>query len=261
MIYFDLDNFKNVNDNYGHATGDKVLLQVVDIVKSIIRSSDIFARWGGGEFILLLPNTNLNEVTKISERIRYEIENLEINKSLGVTASVGCSQWKTMEYIESWFSRTDKALYTSKNTGKNKVTSNDHNSEKNILVKVKWDKSWNSGNSIIDSEHEKILERCNLIIESSLRKDSFVETLRNLDVFIEDMNQHFSDEIKILRKTNYPNTDKHELIHSALIRKSKEICKRMELEEITSIELFVFLLEVVVEGHFRNEDVKYFKYL
>lgn len=141
MIYFDLDHFKNVNDTYGHATGDKVLLQVVDIVKSIIRESDIFARWGGDEFILLLPHADLRQAIEVSERIRYAIENLEINKSLGVTASLGCSQWKIMEYIESWFSRTDKALYASKNSGKNKVTSNDHNSEKNILVKVKWDKS------------------------------------------------------------------------------------------------------------------------
>lgn len=88
-----------------------------------------------------------------------------------------------------------------------------------------------------------------------------VETIRNLDAFLEDMEQHFSDEIKILKEINYPYVNRHERIHNTLIKRSKEVCKRMELEEITSIELFVFLLEVVVEGHFRNADVNYFKYL
>ncbi|MGB3368736.1 MAG: diguanylate cyclase, partial [Acidaminobacteraceae bacterium] len=209
MIYFDLDHFKNVNDTYGHSTGDKVLLNVVDIVKTIIRTEDVFSRWGGDEFILLLPRTELKEAANISERIRMEIENLEISRSLNVTASLGCSEWKKSEYMGSWFSRTDKALYMSKKTGKNKVTISNHESEKDILIKVKWDNAWNCGNTIIDQEHKKILDTCNSIIESSLVKSSFNETIRNIGIFLEEIEEHFSNEIAILKKNDYPYVNEH----------------------------------------------------
>jgi len=101
MIYFDLDHFKYVNDNYGHSTGDEVLLEVVKQVKTIIRAEEVFARWGGDEFILLLPNTKLEGAEHVAERIRREIESLDISKAYDVTASLGYSEWKTKEYIES----------------------------------------------------------------------------------------------------------------------------------------------------------------
>jgi len=261
MIYFDLDHFKNVNDTYGHSAGDKVLISVVDIVKTVVRTEDVFSRWGGDEFILLLPRTGLNEAANISERIRTEIENLEISRSLNVTASVGCSEWKKSEYLDSWFSRTDKALYISKDTGKNKVTISNHETEKDILIKVKWDNAWNCGNSIIDKEHRKILDTCNSIIESSLVKSSFNETIRNIEVFLQEIEQHFSNEMAILKKIDYPDVNEHAQIHGVLLNKSKDIYEKMLHEDITSVELFIFLLNDVVDGHFRDEDVKYFKYI
>lgn len=261
MIYFDLDHFKNVNDTYGHSTGDKVLLNVVEIVKTVIRNEDVFSRWGGDEFIILLPHTDLIEASNISERICNQIENLEISKSLGVTASAGCSQWKNHEYMESWFSRTDKALYNSKNTGKNKVTISNHETEKDILLKVKWKNSWNCNNNIINDEHRKILDTCNSIIESSLDKNSINETIRSIEVFIKEIEMHFSNEMAILKSIDYPDAEIHAKIHGKLIKQSKIIYDKMLNEEITSSELFNFLLKDVIDGHFRDEDVKYFKYI
>ncbi len=261
MIYFDLDHFKTVNDSYGHAKGDRVLLEVVECVKKIIRNEDVFSRWGGDEFILLMPHTALNEAKNVSERIRKDIQNLKISQSLGVTASVGCSQWTDREYLESWFSRTDKALYKSKNTGKNKVTVNDHTIEKDILVKINWDNALNSGHPVIDEEHKNLLARCNVIIESSLSKSSFNETLRNVDAFLHEIEQHFSSEIEILREVNYPAVSEHMAIHEALLNRAKEVYEKTLNEEITSVELFTFLLDTVLEGHLRLEDVKYFEYI
>lgn len=261
MIYFDLDRFKYVNDVYGHAAGDEVLLEVVSKVKSIIRLEDIFSRWGGDEFILLLPNTNLEGAILLSNRIRSEIESLEINKSYGVTASVGCSEWKQKEYFQSWFIRTDQALYLSKNEGKNKVTASDHNVEENILCKIDWNDSSNSGCSIIDDEHKMILERCNLIVESALEQSSFDETIRNVEMLILEMEQHFKDEIQILIEAGYPDVDKHQRIHDALMNKTQKLFQKTVQRDVTAVEFFSFLLLTVVEGHFKNEDTKYFQYL
>ncbi|MBF4694936.1 diguanylate cyclase domain-containing protein [Fusibacter ferrireducens] len=261
MIYFDLDHFKKVNDVHGHSAGDEVLLEVVAKVKSIIRLGDIFARWGGDEFIILLPNINLSGAQAIAERIRREIEALDINKSYGVTASVGYSEWKNKEYIESWFIRTDQALYTSKNTGKNKITASDHNKEKNILVRAEWDETSNSGCKTIDDEHRAIVARCNRIVESALEQSSFDETIRNVENVILEMEQHFKDEIEILNRVGYPQVEKHKKIHAALLSRTNVIFKKTIQRDITAVEFFSFLLITVVEGHFKNEDVKYFPYI
>ncbi len=261
MIYFDLDHFKNVNDVYGHSAGDEVLLEMVSVVKSIIRLEDVFSRWGGDEFILLLPSTDLKGAKFVADRIRSEIESLEISKAYGVTASVGYSQWKPKEYLESWFLRTDQALYISKNTGKNKVTVSDHELEKNILVRVDWDETTNSGCAIIDDEHKAILKRCNVIVESALEQSSFDETIRNVEVLLLEMEQHFKDEIQILKDIDFPDVENHQKIHDALMKKTNVIFQKTIQRDITAVEFFTFLLLTVVEGHFKNEDVKYFQYL
>lgn len=261
MIFFDLDHFKHVNDVYGHSAGDDVLLEVVKKIKSIIRSEDVFARWGGDEFILLLPNTNLESAKFISERIRNEIESLEINKAYDVTASIGCSQWKPKEYIESWFLRTDQALYDSKNSGKNKVTVSDYHVEKNILSRMDWDETTNSGSSMIDDEHKAILERCNVIVETALEQSSFDETLRHVEQLLIEMQQHFDDEIKLLYEVNYPDVESHTRIHEGLLNQTRKILQKTIQREISAVEFFTFLVLTVVEGHFKNEDVKYFEYI
>lgn len=261
MVYFDLDHFKEVNDNYGHFTGDKVLLEVVDIVKKIIRYEDVFSRWGGDEFILLLPHTDLKGAALISERIREGIESNELNQKYGVTASVGCSQWVECEYMESWFSRTDKALYTSKNTGKNKVTVNDHLKEVRILVKMQWNTDWNSGHDGIDREHQMLLDRCNSIIERSLSHSNFNETVRNVEAFIHEMEIHFKNEIEILQSCAYPDVETHIRIHEQLIEQSKEVLQNTIDERITTLELMDFLIGVVMQEHIQEEDRKYFNCL
>lgn len=216
---------------------------------------------GGDEFIILLPHTDLEAATMISERIRYGIENLEISLSLGVTSSVGCSQWIPLEYAESWFSRTDNALYRAKNTGKNKVVVSSGDIEKEILVRVNWDDTWISNHPIIDAEHKELLARCNAIIETSLNKDFFDETLRNVSAFIQEIAQHFNDEIEILRTVNYPYVEEHIRIHNAILEQSKELYLKTVQRDITPNELFHFLLTKVMKGHINTEDVSYRKYL
>ena len=210
---------------------------------------------------MLLPNTNLESAIFVSERIRTEIEFLEINRDYGVTASVGCSQWKPKEYIQSWFLRTDQALYDSKNLGKNKVTVSDYNEEKNVLIRIDWDETTNSGCSMIDDEHKAILERCNLIVETALEQTSFDETLRNVEQLLVEMQQHFDDEIRILCEVNYPEVEKHQFIHEELLNQTKTVLQKTIKREISAVEFVTFLLYTVVEGHFKNEDVKYFEYI
>jgi polar amino acid transport system substrate-binding protein len=127
LIMIDVDNFKQINDNYGHKIGDLVLINLASILISQIRKSDIICRFGGEEFIILLPQTNLEGAALMAEKIRTHIErsNLPLANSgqLNFTVSLGVSQVNILadKNIEDCIKRSDDALYDAKNSGKNKV--------------------------------------------------------------------------------------------------------------------------------------------
>ena len=127
VITFDIDHFKKINDTYGHAAGDFVLIELVKTVSNnVIREGDFFSRSGGEEFTLLLLGSNLKQATDVAERIRSTIEQFKFefdSKVLPITVSLGVSQKTESDTIwEEIFERADAALYESKNSGRNKVT-------------------------------------------------------------------------------------------------------------------------------------------
>jgi two-component system, cell cycle response regulator len=127
IIVFDLDHFKKINDGFGHPGGDYVLKELGRIVGSnLIRSSDFFARYGGEEFVLILSGTPLKTAVEIAERIRLTIQNTSFiydHKKIPVTISLGVAlRSPTETEWASLFDRADKALYQSKQTGRNKLT-------------------------------------------------------------------------------------------------------------------------------------------
>jgi diguanylate cyclase (GGDEF)-like protein len=119
----DLDRFKQVNDNLGHAEGDRVLKKVADTFKSMVRSTDLLVRMGGDEFFLVLPETALDSARVLAERLCRAIDDLAIysapNQKLGV--SIGLSQWQPGMTIEQWLQNTDELLYQAKGNGRSQV--------------------------------------------------------------------------------------------------------------------------------------------
>lgn len=121
LIMFDIDNFKEVNDNFGHDTGDKVLIKITDIVGMTIRTTDIFARWGGDEFMILVPNTDLDSTIKLAERLRRKIAQYEFEDVGRVTCSFGVTELKQDNNFNIFTKRVDNALYKAKEKGRNQV--------------------------------------------------------------------------------------------------------------------------------------------
>lgn len=121
LIFFDIDHFKNINDTYGHQVGDYILQDLSDAVKRNIRKADIFARWGGEEFILLLPQTGKQESLYIAEKIRSRIESLRFDPVGVVTCSFGISELKKDDTVEPFIARADEALYRAKRSGRNRI--------------------------------------------------------------------------------------------------------------------------------------------
>lgn len=122
FVMIDLDNFKKVNDDYGHNVGDQVLKDISSLISRNIRKTDTFARWGGEEFILMLPDSDSYSAYKISERLRLLVENHIFKDAGNLTVSIGISELTECHSLIGTIAQVDKALYKSKLDGRNKVS-------------------------------------------------------------------------------------------------------------------------------------------
>ncbi len=120
LILFDIDHFKKVNDVYGHLVGDDVLRTLSNQVKSLIRNSDFFARWGGEEFILLINETSLEETYNLAEKIRIGISEYKFDTVEQITISLGVTSYLHQDNEDTLIKRADDALYEAKGSGRNR---------------------------------------------------------------------------------------------------------------------------------------------
>ncbi|RMA97715.1 GGDEF domain-containing protein [Hydrogenothermus marinus] len=121
LIVFDIDHFKKINDTYGHKVGDEVLKALAKLVRKKVRKTDFVARWGGEEFVILAPETDLEGAKKLAEKIRQAVENYEFPTVKKVTISLGVAQLKEDDTPDDFIVRADKALYKAKEGGRNQV--------------------------------------------------------------------------------------------------------------------------------------------
>lgn len=125
LLLADIDYFKQYNDTYGHATGDKVLIKAADIMKKNVYKNDIVCRWGGEEFLILLLNKTYEEALKTAEQIRQNIEaaaiKLDESSEVNITITIGVAEYKEEESFDECISKADRALYEGKELGRNRV--------------------------------------------------------------------------------------------------------------------------------------------
>ncbi|AFZ47117.1 response regulator receiver modulated diguanylate cyclase [Cyanobacterium stanieri PCC 7202] len=125
MIIFDIDHFKNINDNYGHPVGDIAIKLVAQKCQQSIRGEDLCARWGGEEFIVVVSDTLIDAAKRVANRIRREIASISLpidDHNFKITVSVGIAQYQENDKsLDQIVSRADKALYRAKNNGRNQV--------------------------------------------------------------------------------------------------------------------------------------------
>jgi len=121
VILLDIDWFKKINDNYGHQTGDEVLIDLADILKDNARKTDCVSRWGGEEFLIVVCESDIDEAFNLAEKLRIKIQNYRFPSIGKVTISGGVAQYVEGETASQLISRADNALYAAKNSGRNRV--------------------------------------------------------------------------------------------------------------------------------------------
>lgn len=121
IVLFDIDHFKSINDRYGHHTGDRVLVALIQLVRRNLRNTDVLVRWGGEEFVVMMPHCGLTEAAGQAENLRALVAAWPFPVVGTVTASFGVGELKPYETLEASFQRVDQAMYTAKSAGRNRV--------------------------------------------------------------------------------------------------------------------------------------------
>jgi len=121
VILFDIDHFKNINDTYGHNVGDSVLIELTYMIKNLLRDNDIFVRWGGEEFVVVLQVASLLDASKLASRLRKNLEEHPFLHVGRVTCSFGVTEFRDGDTQMILLERADEALYEAKDNGRNRV--------------------------------------------------------------------------------------------------------------------------------------------
>ena len=265
LLCLDLDHFKKVNDTWGHNIGDEILKQTVNVVKNNIRSADVLVRFGGEEFVVLMPQTSLQNAIVVGEKIRTAIATTIHPIAGSVTVSIGVAQKNYNEKFDSWYKRGDEALYKAKKTGRNKVivaTAIVENENPVLALTIGWRQEWESGNSEIDSQHKKLLEIANDLFENIMvSKADMTIIMDKVEIILTEIKTHFAAEEVILKKINYNNFDEHVTLHHELYEKALILKQDYVSGKAKTSKLIAYILDDVVLEHMLSEDQKFFPYL
>jgi diguanylate cyclase (GGDEF)-like protein/hemerythrin-like metal-binding protein len=266
LLLLDIDHFKRINDTFGHPVGDQVLREVASRIRSAIRLSDSLTRWGGEEFIVLMPNTGLSSATTLAERIREAISTYEFEGIGPVTASLGVADYLPSESREEWLDRADRAMYRAKDQGRNRVEADLARSEsrpatehlEGSFLKLVWSGSYCCGQPLIDAQHEHLFHLANDLLDGVLSGRPADEISGLVKALLASVVQHFQDEEEILRGIKFSGLTEHAKKHASLIHRALELEGAFQAGTLSLGSLFQFLAHDVVASHMLNADREFF---
>ena len=262
LIILDLDHFKQVNDIWGHPVGDEVLKKTADLTQSIVRKSDILARFGGEEFVIFMPKTDIHVALVVAEKIRQAMEKTHYPLVGGITASFGVAARKKNETFYNWYKRADEALYSAKKGGRNLVICSNQNEDVSVAsVNLSWKCDWESGHKQIDEQHQELVKQGDLLIHMSLSNAGYEKILHQLEIVLNHIVEHFKSEEQILMDIGYPDYETHATIHKNLVQQALKLKENYQNGELKSSAFFSFIVDEIVIGHMIEKDKEFFPYI
>lgn len=269
LIFIDIDHFKQVNDSHGHGVGDQVLQGFCDIARQTMRATDLLGRWGGEEFLLLLPNNGLTSARLLAERLREALSSHQFPGVGRVTASFGVAQCQPGEGWADWLVRADAALYRAKSGGRNRVEadlvadSGEDDAEKLDVgfVRLVWRKAYESGHRVIDSQHRELFEQANCLLSALINGYPPDQTRPLIQELMGNVAAHFRYEEGVFRACGFTGANEHAGVHRELMARSVVLAQKYEAGDLHLGELFHFLAYDVVAKHILSEDRRFFPFL
>ncbi|MFO0551824.1 MAG: diguanylate cyclase [Polyangiaceae bacterium] len=265
LMLFDIDFFKRVNDTFGHAAGDSVLREVVEVASSSIRPSDTLFRWGGEEFAVLLA-VGYRGAARAAERVRAAIAARAFAVVGRVTVSIGVAERLSNEALPEWFARLDESLYAAKRGGRDRVIVDRRGASDlampSIPLRLEWQESYECGEPTIDREHQALFEqvgRVLALIGGPMRTEKTLEPVRaEIRALRSTIEEHFTHEEALLAAHRYPDLRAHARAHAGLLRRAAYLEAKADRGEVSFGEVVEFLALDVVTRHLLNVDRAYF---
>lgn len=269
LLLLDLDLFKRINDDFGHAKGDQVLQQVADCIRGELRKSDSLTRWGGEEFMILMPDTGMSSAIVLAERVRANIAAHSFDGLFNMTASIGVAEFVAPENAAQWAARADAAMYRAKHGGRNRVEADCSEraaqsiaeSRRTGFVRLIWRDRFCSGNRRIDVQHRGLFEICNKLLATIMSARPDDEVGAAIDLLMRDIVTHFRDEEDLLRSVGYPLAEQHMSLHDELMHSATELVARFRSGTMDIDALYQFLVRDLVANHILQDDRAFFPYL
>ncbi len=266
LILMDIDHFKLVNDGYGHLIGDAVLRELVRVVGANIRAADLLFRWGGEEFVVLVPAGGYRAAERLGENLRHKIEKHAFPSVGSVTVSVGVAEHSGAESAAAWFQRLDEALYSAKREGRNRlVVDRRGNSDewaadsRKSTLRLVWQEGYECGQPLIDSQHRRLFDLANaLIVAASGQAPAPAACEAALDLLLRHIAGHFADEEALLAEHHYLHLKGHRRAHAKLLADAAELRARASTNSVHLGELVEFLANDVVSKHLLTADRDFF---
>ena len=257
-ILIDLDHFKEVNDHFGHALGDAVLKDFVKIARASVRDTDILGRWGGEEFIVVLPMSGLDEAAAIAERLRARVRGNLFPGGVRITVSIGVAVCLSTDSWTDWVMRADMALYRAQASGRDnvKIEGVEFAPEGTRVSHLIWREGFTSGDPAIDSQHRALFDQANalLALGSVPHKPEVIAAVR---AFLVDEVAHFADEERIVEAADYEGAHDHARIHRELLARAEDLLARYGNDEIAASGVLDFVVHELFANHILTEDIRF----
>lgn len=253
LIMFDIDHFKSINDRWGHQAGDRVLIEMAQRVRASLRAVDVLARWGGEEFVVMVPHGESSEAIQVAEKVRERVAAEPFPGVGTVTASFGVSQFVVGESADSWIQRADEALYRAKREGRNRVVKGDAQA-----LRMVWRAGYASGEARIDAEHRELFRLANELIGQVASESSATAVLPKLDALLAHVAEHFRNEEETLRRYGYADLEQHAGLHRHLLECAAALRARFAQGDGDLAKLMDFLAQEVIVIHMLKQDRAFF---
>ena len=271
LIMIDIDHFKRVNDTYGHQAGDGVLKALGAMLATLARAEDVACRYGGEEFLLLLPKMPLDAARERAEKLRTSFAavtvpfgEFRLKTSLSIGIAVYPGHGKSADALVQC---ADRAMYRAKHEGRNRVAVEPSDEEmqsaaaNNVLIKLVWREQFDSGNHVIDGQHRALFGAANELLSALLAGCPKNQAAQMIDALMCDVVRHFHEEEAILGAAAYGETAEHALRHRELLTQANALVQDFHAGIIGLGELFEFLAHDLIARHMLNEDRQFFPFL
>ncbi len=266
LVLFDVEYSKKINDSVRHAVGDQVLRELVRLVRSRIRASDLVFRWDDEELVVLVSSAGYRGAERVAENLRQAVAGHAFEGMGAVTVSLGVAEHDGDEDAPAWFRRLDEALHEAKQAGRNRIVVSPRGNSDAWAAKggpsaqhLVWQAGYECGDATIDSGNRELFRLANKLIDAASREHEQPEGVRAaLGELLGHLVRHFADEEAILERLHYAQLPEHRRAHAGLVGRARVMTQRLEARESSLDAVVEFIVQDVVARHVLVVDRAFF---